>query len=225
MRRTRQPRRRRTRLTRRSRALFPASFLAQNAAFPCGRVPCHRHPCQKHPSTNTATRCRAKTKSGTTRNRTHSPETGSLSAKPASTTFPEAVPICVNNCTLRGHINRNDIFFNCYSIVEISFALHELLQPFDGIFRNASFRALFCVVDQREPVLFALNGHWALAHGVDVNTESALVSCRHEQNSACSNLEHKCFVVLVAWHRECTQEKHRRAPNQTGAIRARDQPR
>ena len=66
MRSTRQPARRNARFTRRSRAMFAANFRRQNAALPFGLVPCCGQPCQKQPSTNTASRCLWKTKSGRT---------------------------------------------------------------------------------------------------------------------------------------------------------------
>lgn len=61
---TRQPSRRSVRVTRRSRALFAASFRRQNAALFRGFVACRGQPCQKQPSTKTATRWFGKTKSG-----------------------------------------------------------------------------------------------------------------------------------------------------------------
>ena len=66
MRNTRQPARRSTRVTSRSRARFAANFCRQNAALPFGCVACFGHPCQKHPSTKTASRSLGNTKSGRT---------------------------------------------------------------------------------------------------------------------------------------------------------------
>jgi hypothetical protein len=51
-------------VTKRSRALFAASFFSQNLRFVAGTVPCFGHPCQKHPSTNTASRAPGNRKSG-----------------------------------------------------------------------------------------------------------------------------------------------------------------
>lgn len=51
-------------ITTRSRALFRSSFASQNSRFVAGTTPCTGQPCQKQPSTNTATRCFGKTKSG-----------------------------------------------------------------------------------------------------------------------------------------------------------------
>jgi len=65
---TRHPARRSIRLTRKSRARFPASFRRQNARWFFGLVACRGHPCQKQPSTKTASRAFRKTKSGRTEN-------------------------------------------------------------------------------------------------------------------------------------------------------------
>lgn len=73
---TRQPSWRNRRLTRRSRALLAASFLLQKARLFAGRFECFGQPCQKQPSTNTATRCFWKTKSGF-------PKTGRRRRQPA----------------------------------------------------------------------------------------------------------------------------------------------
>jgi len=63
---TRQPDRRRARVTCRSRSRFAASFFRQKAACCRGRMACRGHACQKQPSTNTASLGRGNTKSGRT---------------------------------------------------------------------------------------------------------------------------------------------------------------
>jgi hypothetical protein len=67
MRITRQPARRKTRFTSRSRTLFADNFHRQNARLFFGLVACLGQPCQKQPSTNTASRACRKTKSTFTR--------------------------------------------------------------------------------------------------------------------------------------------------------------
>lgn len=64
MRRTRQPRRRSSRFTRRSRVLLSVNFLSQKARRVAGKVACLGQPCQKQPSTKTIRRCFGNTKSG-----------------------------------------------------------------------------------------------------------------------------------------------------------------
>ena len=61
---TRQPSRFSRRPTARSRSLFLKILGVQKPRRDFGIRQCHRHPCQKQPSTNTATRCLRKTKSG-----------------------------------------------------------------------------------------------------------------------------------------------------------------
>jgi hypothetical protein len=66
MRITRQPFRRKARLTSASRFLFLENLRRQNTALPFGFVPCLGQPCQKQPSTKTASRSFGKIKSGRT---------------------------------------------------------------------------------------------------------------------------------------------------------------
>jgi hypothetical protein len=61
---TRQPLRRRARVTSRSRSLFRESLASQNFRRVAGMVPCLGQPCQKQPSTKTATRSAGQAKSG-----------------------------------------------------------------------------------------------------------------------------------------------------------------
>lgn len=68
MRITRHPAPRKARFTRRSRAMFPASFFRQNDRLDLGWVACLGQPCQKQPSTKSARRTSLNTKSGRTEN-------------------------------------------------------------------------------------------------------------------------------------------------------------